>query len=111
MNDNTFKNSKIYNLKEAIEYSTGAIVSKIITKNEAGNVSLFAFDKDQSLSEHTAPFDALVQVIEGNASIFINGEEISINEGEIIIMPAKISHAVEARSKFKMMLTMVKAKQ
>ncbi len=109
MNENSFEKSKIHKLKEAVNYSDGAIVSKTITKNNAGNVSLFAFDKGQNLSEHTAPFDALIQVMDGKARVTIAGEEYVLQEGEIIIMPANIPHAVEAIERFKMMLTMIKA--
>ena len=109
MNENSFEKSKIHTLKEAVNYSDGAIVSKTITKNNAGNVSLFAFDKGQNLSEHTAPFDALIQVLDGTARVTIAGEEYLLQEGELIIMPANIPHAVEAMESFKMMLTMIKA--
>lgn len=109
MNENSFEKSKKHILKEAVNYSDGAIVSKTITKNNAGNVSLFAFDNGQNLSEHTAPFDALIQVLDGKARVTIAGEEYLLQEGEIIIMPANIPHAVEAMESFKMMLTMIKA--
>lgn len=109
MNEHSFDKSRLYKLKDAVDYADGAIVSKIIAKNDAGNVSLFAFDKGQNLSEHTAPFDALVQLIEGNARVIIAGKEYLMKDGEIIIMPANILHAVEAIEKFKMMLTMIKA--
>ncbi len=105
----TFEKSKKQQLKGSIDYAPGAIVSKIISKNEAGNLTLFAFDQGQGLSEHTAPFDAVVQIVEGKAIISINKIEHKIEEGEIIIMPANIPHAIEANSKFKMLLTMLKA--
>lgn len=104
----TFENSKIYNLKSAVDYAQGAIVSKIIAKNSAGNITLFAFDKGQELSEHTAPFDAIVQIVEGKAKIIIDKKEHPLAEGDIIIMPANIPHAVEASGQFKMLLTMLK---
>ena len=109
MSESSFERSSIYKLKDSVNYSDGAIVSKIITKNNAGNISLFAFDKGQNLSEHTAPFDALVQVVEGDASIIIDGKEYLMQKGDIIIMPANIPHAVEAVVPFKMLLTMIKA--
>lgn len=91
-----------------IEYADGAIVSKNVLKRAAGNISLFAFDKGESLSTHTAPFDALVQVLDGNAHITV-GENLHIMQaGESIIMPAGIPHSVEAVEKFKMLLTMIK---
>ena len=111
MSNYVFEESKIYNLKNSIDYASGAIVSKIITKNDAGNITLFSFDKNQNLSEHTAPFDALVQIVEGEAKITINKKEYVLKEGNLIIMPGNIPHAVEAIEKFKMVLTMLITKQ
>ena len=108
---NTFEKSKSHNLKNSVSYADGAIVSKIISKNEAGNLTLFSFDRGQNLSEHTAPFDAIIQVVEGKAKVTINKVEYEVSEGELIIMPANIPHAVDAIEKFKMLLTMLKAKQ
>lgn len=109
MSGNTFNKSEKYNLKKAVSYSEGSIVSKIIEKNNAGNLTLFAFDKGQNLSEHTAPFDAIVQIIEGEAEVVINGKVNSLSEGDFIIMPANIPHAVAAVTAFKMLLTMIKS--
>jgi quercetin dioxygenase-like cupin family protein len=109
MNQSNFENSKPYLLRDSVEYSGGSIVSKIVTRNEAGNITLFAFDQGQNLSEHTAPYDAIVQIIEGEALISINREGHQLKEGEIIIMPANIPHAVDGPGKFKMLLTMIKA--
>ena len=109
MEQKVFEKAKNYVLENSVEYSDGAIVSKVIAKNEAGTVTLFAFDKGQALSPHSAPFDALVQVIEGTANIIIDGNDNTLKAGEIIIMPAGISHAVDAIEKFKMLLTMLKA--
>ena len=109
MAETSFEKSKIYRLKNAVNYSDGAIVSKIVEKNQAGNVTLFAFDEGQNLSEHTTPFDALVQIIEGAAKIIINKNDYLLSEGDFIIMPANIPHAVEAAGSFKMLLTMIKA--
>lgn len=103
-----FDTSKKFNLKESVTYADGSVVSKIVQKDEAGNITLFAFDKGQHLSEHTAPFDAMVQLIEGQAKIIIDGKEHLLEEGEMIIMPANIPHAVEADTAFKMLLTMLK---
>ncbi|MFC2087362.1 cupin domain-containing protein [Bacteroidota bacterium] len=105
---NKINHSMVYTLKSAVEYAEGSIVSKIIEKNEFGNITLFAFDKGQNLSEHTTPFNALVQIIEGKASIIINRKENILNEGEIILMPANVVHAIEAPERFKMLLTMIK---
>ena len=108
MTSNPFNTSEKYKLKETVKYAEGSVVSKILRKNEAGNITLFAFDKNQNLSEHTAPFDAIVQVLEGTAKIIIAGNEYILHEGEIIIMPADVPHAVEAETAFKMMLIMLK---
>lgn len=108
MSNYIFEKSKIYNLKSSVDYASGAIVSKIVTKNDAGNVTLFSVDKNQNLSEHTAPFDALVLVVEGVAKIIINKKEHVLKEGDLIIMPGNIPHAVEAIEKFKMLLIMLK---
>ena len=105
----SYNHSQVHNLKESVEYAQGSIVSKIITKNNAGNITLFAFDEGQNLSEHTAPFDALVQIIDGSATIIIQGQSYLVNEGELIIMPANKPHAVESNGKFKMLLTMLKS--
>ena len=108
MENKTFEKATIFNLKSSVNYETGGIVSKNVLKNSAGNVSLFAFDKGTSLSEHTASFDALVNVIEGNAEIVIDKKPYILQEGEIIIMPANVPHAVNATNSFKMLLTLLK---
>ena len=104
-----FEHSKKINFKTDIEYAANGIVSKRVLEKPTGNISLFAFDKGQQLSEHTAPFDAMVQVVEGHATITIAGEAFSMHEGETIIMPASVPHAVFATERFKMLLTMIKA--
>ncbi|MFT3739543.1 MAG: cupin domain-containing protein [Breznakibacter sp.] len=103
-----FQPSAVYALKDSITYAEDAIVSKIVTKNDAGNITLFAFDKGQSLSRHSAPYDAIIQVIEGQGRITIDQTEYLVPEGQMIIMPANIPHAVDADQKFKMMLVMIK---
>lgn len=90
-------------------YQEGAIVSKVIHKNKAGNITLFAFDKGEGLSEHTAPFDAWVHILDGTASIIISGEEHIVEKGEAIMMPAHEPHALQANAPFKMLLVMLKA--
>jgi quercetin dioxygenase-like cupin family protein len=107
--ENFFEKAKIYDLQQSVEYATGAVVSKIVEKNDAGNITLFAFDKGQLLSEHTAPFNALVYVLEGTAVLTINKTEYELKAGNMIIMPANIPHAVIAKEKFKMILIMLKA--
>jgi len=104
-----FEKSKAFALKSAIAYGDQATVSKMILKKQTGNITLFAFDKGQSLSEHSAPFDAYVQIIEGEGIIIIDKKEHRLEEGEFIVMPANIPHSVQARDKFKMMLVMIKS--
>ena len=101
--------AEIMKLKELVIYQNNAIVSKTIIEKESGTVTLFAFDKDQALSEHTAPFDALVQVIEGRTEIRIAGAPNLLNEGEMLVMPAHQSHALKALTPFKMLLTMIRS--
>ncbi len=90
------------------DYQEGSIVSRIVLKQEKGNVTFFAFDKGQELSEHTAPFDALVQVLEGRAEVIIAGQSHQLGAGEMIIMPANRPHALKAPERFKMLLTMIR---
>jgi quercetin dioxygenase-like cupin family protein len=97
------------NIASLVEYQAGSVVSKTLIKKETGTVTLFAFDKDQGLSEHTAPFDALVHVLDGKAEITIAGDPIDVIGGEIIIMPAGKPHALRAVERFKMMLVMIKS--
>lgn len=104
-----FSADNSFSLKESINYSENAIVSKLVIKKATGNITLFAFDKDQELSEHTAPYDALVQILEGMVRIHIDKKEYQLAEGLSIIMPANIPHAVYALKKFKMLLTMIKS--
>ena len=102
-------NSQVLHMAELVNYQEGSVVSRQVTKAEAGNVTLFAFDKDQGLSEHTAPFDALVHVIEGDAEVTISGTPYQLKTGDAIIMPANEPHALKAIQKFKMLLTMIRA--
>ena len=105
----TLPNSQVVNMAELVNYQDGSVVSRQITKAEAGNVTLFAFDKDQGLSEHTAPFDALVHVLEGEAQVTISGKAFELKAGDGIIMPANEPHALKASQRFKMLLTMIRA--
>jgi len=100
--------SEVLTMTELVTYQDGAIVSRQITKADAGNVTLFAFDKDQELSEHTAPFDALLHVLEGEAEIKISSKPYQLKTGDGIIMPADEPHAVRAVQRFKMLLTMIR---
>ena len=97
------------NLKDNIKYQEKSIVSKTIIDKKTGTVTLFAFDQGQSLSEHTAPFDALVQIIDGEAEIKIGEEIFNVESGQLIIMPANIPHALKAKKRFKMLLTMIRS--
>ena len=105
----TAPKSEILNITGLAEYQTGSVVSRQLTKAEGGNVTFFAFDEGQELSEHTAPFDALVHVLDGEVEIKISGKPSLLKAGEAIIMPANQPHAVKAVGKFKILLTMIKA--
>ena len=109
MNINKFNTNKSFKFNDEVNYSEGGIVSMRVLEKSTGNVSLFAFDKGQQLSEHTAPYDALLQVVEGKAEIIIGVVSNHLEAGDTIIMPANIPHAVKASEKFKMVLTMIKA--
>ena len=93
---------------DLINYNDGAVVSKTIIDKPTGTVTLFAFDRDQSLSEHTAPFDAILNVIDGEAEVKIDQEKFNLSAGEMIILPASHPHSLRATNKFKMILTMIK---
>jgi len=103
-----FDSKKIFRLAEVVDYQDGSIVSKEIVKGDTGNVTLFAFDKGQGLSEHTVPFDALVNVLDGQAQVIISGESFEPKAGDTIIMPANEPHSLKAVDRFKMMLIMIK---
>ena len=94
---------------ELIEYANDSIVSKTLLDKSAGTITLFAFDQGQKLSEHTAPYDAVVQILDGKARITIGGKQQEVSQGRIIIMPANVPHAVNAGERFKMLLTMIRA--
>ena len=91
-----------------VDYQSGTVVSRTIIGRNEGSVTLFAFDRGQGLSEHTAPFDALVYIIDGEADIAISGQSIRVRAGEAVIMPANQPHALKAVERFKMMLVMIK---
>lgn len=95
-------------LNDLVDYSADSVVSKTIVDKHTGTITLFSFDKGQSLSEHTSPYDAVVQVLDGKASLTIGGEIQHVSAGEIIVMPANVAHAVDAEEKFKMLLTMIR---
>jgi len=104
----TFEKEKIFNLENSIEYTDGGVISKQVTKAKGGNMTLFSFDKEQGLSEHKTPFDAIVQILDGEAEITIDGKPHRLKKGDCIIMPANIPHALKAIEPFKMLLTMIK---
>ena len=104
----TIPKGKAFNLEQFITYADGSVVSKTLHKRETGNLTLFAFDKGQGLSEHTAPFDAVVYILDGEAQIKIGGTPQNITKGEMLLMPANISHALTAVTPFKMLLVMIR---
>jgi len=93
-----------------VDYGEGAVVSRTLVQAAVGTVTVFAFDKGQGLSEHSTPFDALVQVLDGRAEITIGGEMVSVSAGESLLMPADIPHALHAPERYKMLLTMIREK-
>jgi len=99
---------KTFLLSSAVDYAEEGIVSRIIAKNKGGNITLFAFDRGQQLSEHTAPFDAMVLGLEGEGSVIIGGKEHILAAGEALILPANIPHSVNALTRFKMLLIMLR---
>jgi quercetin dioxygenase-like cupin family protein len=104
----TAPKSEVLNLAGMVGYQPGSVVSRQIVKAEGGNVTLFAFDAGQELSEHTAPFDAFLQLLEGQARVEIAGQAYHLEGGVAIIMPAGVPHAVKATGRFKMLLTMIR---
>jgi len=105
----SLKTANKFNLSNLIEYQENSVVSKEIIKKDTGTITIFAFDKNEGLSEHTAPFDALVQVLEGILELTIDGEKYVLEKGDIIVMPANVPHALHAKEKFKMILSMIKS--
>jgi quercetin dioxygenase-like cupin family protein len=100
--------AKPFNLEKSIGYAEGSVVSQTLVKKDIGNITLFSFDSGQGLSEHTAPFDAVAQILDGSAEITIGGSTSTVNAGEMLIMPANIPHALHAKEKFKMLLIMIR---
>lgn len=97
-----------FHLANSVDYSDDSVVSKTLLKKTTGNITLFAFDAGQGLSEHTATFDAVVYILDGQAMITIGGSPQNVGEGEMLIMPANISHALHAEKRFKMLLVMIR---
>jgi quercetin dioxygenase-like cupin family protein len=114
MNSTTIMRSEITGaealpLLGLVNYQEGSVVSRVILKREKGNVTIFAFDEGQGLSEHTSPFDALVQALEGQAEITVAGTPIQVKTGDVVLLPAEKPHAVKATTRFKMVLTMIRS--
>jgi len=100
---------KVMELSDMVEYHLGSIVSRTIIDKPAGTLTLFAFERGQGLSEHTAPFDAVVYILDGEAEVKISGKPLQLKQGEMVIMPANETHALRATTRFKMMLAMIKS--
>jgi len=100
---------KVMELSDMVEYHLGSIVSRTIIDKPAGTLTLFAFERGQGLSEHTAPFDAMVYILDGEAEVKISGKPLQLKQGEMVIMPANETHALRATTRFKMMLAMIKS--
>lgn len=100
---------KALTLSELVSYQEGSVVSKTLIDKKIGTLTMFSFGAGQGLSEHTAPFDAVVQVVDGEAEVVINGEPQTVSAGQLIIMPANIPHELKAVKPFKMLLTMIRA--
>lgn len=98
---------KVLRLKDLVKYSDGTVASRMIISRKAGNITLFSFDENEGLSEHTAPYDAVVTILDGECEVWIAGRTFQMKEGETIIFPANVPHALSAITKFKMSLTMI----
>jgi quercetin dioxygenase-like cupin family protein len=101
--------AKVSDLANLVDYQQGAVVSRTIINKKTGTVTLFAFDEGQGLSEHTAPFDALVYLLDGRGEVSISGKPLELGRGDMVIMPANEPHALKAADRFKMMLVMIKS--
>ncbi|EHQ34981.1 cupin domain-containing protein [Methanoplanus limicola] len=102
---------KVLNLKDLVEYQTGSVASRMVIKNSCGSITVFSFDEDEGLSEHTAPFDAVVTILDGECEVWVAGETNIMKEGDTIIFPADVPHALSAITKFKMALTMIRGNE
>jgi quercetin dioxygenase-like cupin family protein len=106
---NVVRPAEVKQLADLLQYQDASIVSRVLLKNKGGTVTLFAFEVGEGLSEHTAPFDALVVITDGEADVEIAGKSFKVRQGETIILPANQPHAVRAATKFKMLLIMIRA--
>ena len=100
--------AKVIRLKDLLDYSDSTVASRMIISQKAGNITIFSFDENEGLSEHTAPFDAVVTILEGECEVWVAGQTYQMKEGDTIIFPAKVPHALSAITKFNMSLTMIK---
>lgn len=107
--DSALPAARAVDLTSLVDYAQGAIVSRTLAENDAGTLTVFAFDTGQGLSEHTTPFEAVVQVLDGEAELSIGGEALNATAGQLVIMPADVPHAVKATARFKMLLTLLRA--
>ena len=103
--------AKVLTLKDLVDYMEGGVASRMIVNTKAGSITLFSFDEDEGLSEHTAPFDAVVTILDGDCEVWIAGVTHQMKEGDTIIFPAGIPHALSAVTRFKMSLTMIREKE
>lgn len=101
--------AQAFALQGLVNYQDGSVVSRVILKREKGNITLFAFDEGQGLSEHTSPFDAIVQALEGGAEVTVAGKPIALRTGDVVLLPAGKPHAVKVNARFKMLLTMIRS--
>ena len=109
MSDKSVAKGKAINLAGLVDYSTGSIVSRTLVDRKTGTITLFAFDRGQGLSEHTAPFDAVVQIVEGEGRLTVGGKSVRAKLGDFVIMPANVPHSVKAVRRFKMLLVMIRS--
>ena len=100
--------ARVVRLAEHVQYADGSIVSRALVQKPVGSITLFAFDAGQGLNEHTAPYDAYVQILDGEGELVIGGQVVNVKSGEAILMPANVPHALNARQRFKMLLTMIR---
>jgi len=102
---------KVLNLKDLVDYQDGTVASRMIVNTKAGSITLFSFDEDEGLSEHTAPYDAVVTILDGESEVWVQGVTHQMKEGDTIIFPAGVPHALSAVTRFKMSLTMIREKE
>ena len=102
---------KVLNLKDLVDYQDGTVASRMIVNTKAGSITLFSFDEDEGLSEHTAPYDAVVTILDGESEVWVQGVTYQMKEGDTIIFPAGVPHALSAITRFKMSLTMIREKE